>query len=96
MVLTVSFALSLVIGLSCHHTRCDALASSPVTPASRRQDHTTSPSAFENAFVFRIESVHRIPRPTFVTIAKRPSVQGRGTAGLMDVIWAKREAIYFW
>jgi hypothetical protein len=95
MVLTVSFALSLVIGLSCHHTRCDALASSPVTPASRRQDHTTSPSAFENAFVFRIESVHRIPRPTFVTIAKRPSVRGRGTARFMDVIWAIREGKYF-
>jgi hypothetical protein len=30
-----------------------------------------------------------------VTIAKRPSVQGRGTAVLMDLIWAKREAIYF-
>ena len=50
---------------------------------------------FRNAFVFRIESVHRIPRPTFVTIAKRPSVQGHGTTGLMDLIWAKRETIYF-
>ena len=39
--------------------------------------------------------VHRIPRPTSVTIAKRPSVQGRGTARLMDLIWANREAIYF-
>jgi hypothetical protein len=45
--------------------------------------------AFENAFVVRIESVHRIPRPTFVTIAKGPSVQGRETARFMDVIWAK-------
>jgi hypothetical protein len=60
-----------------------------LTPASRRQDHTASPSAFENAFVVRIESVHRIPRPTFVTIAKGPSVQGRETARFMDVIWAK-------
>jgi hypothetical protein len=50
---------------------------------------------FRNAFVFRIESVHRIPRPTSVTIAKRPSVQGRETARFMDSIWAKREAIYF-
>jgi hypothetical protein len=31
-----------------------------------------------------------------VTIAKRPSVYGHGTAGLMDVIWAKREGIYFY
>ena len=38
--------------------------------------------------------VHRIPRPTFVTIAKRPS-DGRGTAALIDLIWAKREAVYF-
>jgi hypothetical protein len=49
---------------------------------------------FRHAFVFRIESVHRIPRPTFVTIAKRPS-SGHGTAGFMDLIWVKREAIYF-
>ena len=30
--------------------------------------------------------VHRIPRPTSVTIAKRPSCE-RGTAGMMIVIW---------
>jgi hypothetical protein len=35
---------------------------------------------FENAFVCRTESVHRIPRPTFVTIAKRPSFKGTGRA----------------
>jgi hypothetical protein len=35
------------------------------------------------------------PAPTFVTIAKRPSVHGHGTAELMDLIWAKREGIYF-
>ena len=51
-----------------------------LTPASGRQDHTTSPSAFENAFVFRIESVHRIPRPTSVTIAKRPCSRARDGA----------------
>ncbi|MGA2995612.1 hypothetical protein [Bradyrhizobium sp.] len=37
---------------------------------------------FRHAFVFRIESVHRIPRPTFVTIAKRPSFKGAGWRGL--------------
>ena len=43
MVLTVSFVLSPVIGLCCHRR----LAGCPqdLTPASRRQDHTTSPSA---------------------------------------------------
>jgi hypothetical protein len=50
---------------------------------------------FRNAFVFRTQSVHRIPRPTSVTIAKRPSVEGHGTARFMDLIWVKREGIYF-
>jgi hypothetical protein len=50
---------------------------------------------FLHAFVFRIESVHRIPHPTFVTIAKRPSVQEHGTAQLMDLIWVRREGKYF-
>ena len=54
MVLTVSFALSPVIGLSCHRRPADMVLSAPgradkppldLTPASRRQDHTTSPSA---------------------------------------------------
>ncbi|HVI79418.1 MAG TPA: hypothetical protein VM715_14885, partial [Candidatus Acidoferrum sp.] len=44
------------------------------TPASRRQDHTTSPSASAR-FVKRAISVHRIPLPTSVTIAKRPSAE---------------------
>ena len=44
-----------------------------LAPASGRQDHTTSPSA-SSAFVSRTISVHRIPRSTSVTIAKRPSV----------------------
>jgi hypothetical protein len=43
MVLTVSFALSPVIGLVCH--RRQQINSADLTPASRRQDHTTSPSA---------------------------------------------------
>ena len=42
----------------------------------------------------RCHRVHRIPRPTSVTIAKRPSVQG-GTARDMQVIWVKRERKYF-
>src|SRR3954467_13907724 len=43
MVLTVSFVISPVIGLSCHRRFASA---QNLTPASRRQDHTTSPSAF--------------------------------------------------
>jgi len=55
MVLTVYFVISPVTGLVCHrHRRNDAPPKSPVgqeapsanlTPASGRQDHTTSPSA---------------------------------------------------
>src|SRR6202011_4099574 len=57
MVLTVSFVLSPVIGLVCHrHRRITA----NLTPASRRQDHTTSPSASAQ-FVKRAARVHRIP-----------------------------------
>src|SRR3954452_17980954 len=42
MVLTVSFVISPVIGLCCHRRFASA---QNLTPASRRQDHTTSPSA---------------------------------------------------
>jgi hypothetical protein len=44
MVLTVSFVLSPVTGLSCHR-RLRKRTSANLTPASGRQDHTTSPSA---------------------------------------------------
>ena len=43
--------------------------------ASGYQDHTTSPSA-STRLVLRIQSVHRIPHPTFVTTAIRPSKRG--------------------
>jgi hypothetical protein len=83
MVLTVSFVVSLVIGLSCHHRR--RVCPTGLISASRYQDHTTSPSA-TSAFVSCARRVHRIPRPTLVTIAKRPSF-GRGMARMMLVIW---------
>ena len=91
MVLTVSFALSSGTGFVAPVALWIIPQNS--TPASGRQDHTTSPSA-SIAPVLRRQRVHRIPRPTFVTIAKRPSCE-RGTAALMELIWAKREAIYF-
>src|SRR6516165_6755995 len=49
MVLTVSFVLSPAIGLRCHRHR-RKLNSADLIPASRNQDHTTSPSA-SGAFV---------------------------------------------
>src|SRR5260370_42308908 len=59
MVLTVSFVLSPVTGLFCHR-RPRKLPSANLTPASGRQDHTTSPSA-SALFVKSAASVHRIP-----------------------------------
>jgi hypothetical protein len=58
-----------------------------LTPASGRRDHTTSPSALA-PFVSKRQSVHRIPRPTFVTIAKRPSC-GHGMSRILPVIWGR-------
>jgi hypothetical protein len=49
MVLTVSFALSRVTGLCCHPRPQEALLLENLTPASGRQDHTTSPSADERS-----------------------------------------------
>src|SRR5579859_6271067 len=43
-----------------------------LTPASRRQDHAALSSA-ASAFVLCATSGHRLPRPTSVTIAIRPS-----------------------
>src|SRR5580692_10825406 len=81
-----------------------------LTPASGRQDHTTSPSALAS-FVgatraLRHHCVHRIPLPTFVTIAKRPSSRRRdarksardlpdGASALACDMLARR-AIYAW
>jgi hypothetical protein len=48
-----------------------------LTSASRRQNHMASPSAGV-ALVLSPRSVHRVPRPTFVTIAKRPSQRSAG------------------
>ena len=50
-----------------------------MAPASRRRDHATSPYA-NVLFVVRPICVHRIPLPTFLTIAKRPSQRVRDCA----------------
>src|SRR5882762_570271 len=49
-----------------------------LTPASERQDHTTSPSAQTPLVAQEMRPamcVHRIPLPTSVTIASRPSYE---------------------
>ena len=90
MVLTVSFVLSPVTGLSCHrHPR--KLSFANLTPASGRQDHTTSPSA--SARFVKRAFASTASRPTFVTIAKRPS-EGRDWS-VLSLRLPKREAKYF-
>jgi hypothetical protein len=73
MVLTAYLVLSPVTGLFCHR-RPRKLPSANLTPASGRQDHTTSPSAYAR-FVKRAISVHRIP-PRVRDDRERPS-EGR-------------------
>src|SRR6202021_3940726 len=93
MVLTVSFALSRVTGLCCHPRPQESLLLENLTPASGRQDHTTSPSARKARSSMR-SSRPPHPAPTSVTIAKRPSVWD-GTVRDMQVIWLRRERKYF-
>jgi hypothetical protein len=80
---TVSFALSPVTGLCCHR-RLDARKTpgsiANLTPASGRQDHTTSPYARPRRSSACAAHVHRSPHPTSVTIAKRPSFRARDGA----------------
>jgi hypothetical protein len=71
MVLTVSFVISLVTGLVV--TIAGEISFTDLTPASGRQDHTTSPSARMRSRQQR-RSRPSHPNPTFVTIAKRPFV----------------------
>jgi hypothetical protein len=92
MVLTVSFALSLVSRACCHHRLQDVSLTNLIS-ASGYQDHTTSPSALA-APVLRRQSVHRIPHPTFVTIAKRPSYRA-GMAGISNAASSKRRSEIF-
>jgi hypothetical protein len=114
MVLTVSFVLSPAIGLSCHRHPADMArppgrARAPpldLTPASRRQDHTTSPSASapfvcaprESLTETALRSLLRAgtaastaSRPAFVTIAIRPSVGQDGCGYRFDLGFGKTE-----
>jgi hypothetical protein len=67
-------ALSPATGLSCHR-RPRKLPFANLTPASGRQDHTFLPYA-DAALSSLAPSTSTAPRPTFVTIAKRPSEWG--------------------
>jgi hypothetical protein len=91
MVLTAYFALSPVIGLSCHRRLADILRS--LTPASRRQDHTTSPSASQAHLVKSAARVHRIP-PRVRDDRDTPLMWDE-TAEVIEVIWVRMESKYF-
>src|SRR3954471_13578285 len=88
MVLTVSFVISPVIGL----VVTVALLAQNLTPASRRQNHTTSPSAFSTVRQRCLHSVHRIP-PRVRDDRERPSV-GRDGA-IKQVFCLAKERKYF-
>jgi len=89
MVLTVSFVLFPETGLSClRHWRDAKSIAANLTPASGRQNDTTSPSA-----PCRSSSAYKRPShpaPTFVTIAKRPSC-GHETRRIVPLIWGNEQ-----
>ena len=116
MVLTVSFVLSSAIGLFCHRRLADLkVLSSPVepneppqdlTPASRRQDHTTSPSASSAVVLHAANRSRRAIRPALASHAQhcrvhRISSRVRDdrdtplvwdeTAAVIEVIWVGAE-----
>jgi hypothetical protein len=73
-------------------TVVDGITSANLTPASRRQDHTILPSAISITRL-TMRCVHRIPRPTLVTIAKRPS---GGTGCAKTITHFGKTEVKFW
>src|SRR3954453_13821504 len=85
--LTVSFVISPVIGLFCHRRLASA---QNLTPASRRQNHTTLPSAFstvrQRCLIASIAS-----RPASVTIASAPRWDETARLGRCFASYRKRD-----
>jgi hypothetical protein len=81
MVLTVSFALSLVTGLVCHHPRAMQKHCRELTPASGRRDHTTSPSAGCTVRLLR-QPASTASRANVRDDRETPLVVGTGRPGL--------------
>jgi hypothetical protein len=90
MVLTVSFVLSPVIGLSCHRrqqvTTCQLDAS---VEASGPHDFAVRLTCCSS----KAPSASTASRPAFVTIASRPSVEQDGA--VIILIWVRRRKEYF-
>jgi len=97
MVLTAYSALSPVTGLSCHRRLADTSATLDASVgASGPHDFAVRISVVRPRKVFALRRcrVHRIPRPTSVTIAIRPSC-GCGITMDVEVIWVRSEPEYF-
>jgi hypothetical protein len=91
MVLTAYFALSRVTGLSCHPRLQIIICELNISVGMPGpHDFAVHVSTFRQACC----RVHRIPHPTLVTIAKRPSWWEQDSAK-MRVIWGQRKANYF-
>jgi hypothetical protein len=92
MVLTVSFALSLVTGLVATIAGGNVISAN-LTPASGRQDHTTSPSASAR-FVKRI--IQRPPHPVpDVRDDREPPLTWERDRPHRPLIWVAWEGNYF-
>jgi hypothetical protein len=90
MVLTVSFVISSVTGLSCHRHRRNTFRQLDASVGA------SGPHDFAVRFrAARLAAPKRPPHPapTFVTMANAP--HGGGTGRMMAVIWVNREAKYF-
>src|SRR5216683_6811660 len=119
MVLTVSFVLSPVTGLVCHRrprigfvqARSGRRNSANLTPASGRQDHTTSPSAAtslvrtlcDHSQVFRLALQSPRAQNAAASTASHPAsvtIAIRpsvwdGMRKVLEVIWGVRKQKYF-
>src|ERR1700692_4750552 len=90
MVLTVSFALSPVIGLCCHRRLADTSAR---LERQRRGVRTTRLRRPQEALSSKAPPASTASRPAFVTIASRPSVGRDGE--VLELILATAKAEYF-
>ncbi len=89
---TAYFELSPVNGFSCHRHPREVLLPANLTPAPRRQDHTTSPSA-RVTLVSRNFRVHRIPPR--VRDDREPPLSSGETGEVKSVICPTAKAKYF-
>ena len=85
---TAYSGLSLVIGLSCHHPRAMRKHCRELTPASRHQDHTASPSASCALVISRLRRPS-LPASNVRDDRETPLLIGRGMGRILPVIWQR-------